>query len=161
MSPGSMPVAREIFQEGLIVPPVRLARRGRVVDDVLAMVLTNVRTPEEREGDLTAQIAANRVAEGRLRETAAQYGRRQTAEYAAALQDYTERVMRAVIREIPDGEYTFEDALDDDGFSDRPVKIRASVRIQGSEATIDFTGSDAQVEGSVNANFAMTLSACL
>ena len=74
-----MPVAREIYQEGLIIPPVRLVRRGRIVDDVLALVLANVRTPDEREGDLTAQIAANRVAETRLRETVARYGRARDA----------------------------------------------------------------------------------
>jgi N-methylhydantoinase B/oxoprolinase/acetone carboxylase alpha subunit len=161
MSPGSMPVAREIFQEGLIIPPVRLVRRGKVVDDVLALVLSNVRTPDEREGDLTAQIASNRVAETRLGETVARYGRARTMAYASALQDYTERVMRATIREIPDGRYDFEDALDDDGFHDAPVKIRAAIRIAGDRATIDFTGSDPQVEGSVNANYAITLSACL
>jgi N-methylhydantoinase B/oxoprolinase/acetone carboxylase alpha subunit len=156
-----MPVAREIFQEGLIIPPVRLVRRGTVVDDVLALVLSNVRTPDEREGDLTAQIASNRVAETRLRETVARYGRARTIGYASALQDYTERVMRATIREIPDGRYEFEDALDDDGFRDSPVTIRAAIRISGDRATIDFTGSDPQVEGSVNANYAITLSACL
>jgi N-methylhydantoinase B/oxoprolinase/acetone carboxylase alpha subunit len=161
MSPGSMPVAREIYQEGLILPPVRLARRGRIVDDVLAILLANVRTPDEREGDLTAQIAANRVAESRLRETVDRYGRRVSLAYAGALQDYTERVVRAAIRGIPDGQYAFEDALDDDGFGETPVRIRAAVRIRGDRAVIDFTGSDPQVEGSVNANFAMTLSACL
>ncbi len=83
MSPGSMPVAREIYQEGLILPPVRLARRGRIDRDVLALVLANVRTPDEREGDLTAQIAANRVAESRLRDTVARYGRARTLAYAS------------------------------------------------------------------------------
>ena len=161
MSPGSMPVARELFQEGLILPPVRLVRRGRMVPDVLSLVLANVRTPDEREGDLTAQLAANRVAASRLQSTVARYGRARTLGYAAALQDYTERVMRATIREIPDGRYDFDDALDDDGFGDRPVKIRAAVEIRGDQAVIDFTGSDPQVSGSVNANFAMTLSACL
>ena len=104
------------------------------------LILANVRTPDEREGDLTAQIASNRVAETRLRETVARYGRPRTLRYAAALQDYTERVMRATIRAIPDGRYTFEDALDDDGFSGAPVHIRAEVRIEGDRATIDFTG---------------------
>ncbi len=156
-----MPVAREIYQEGLIMPPVKLASRGRISRDVMAILLANVRTPDEREGDLTAQIAANRVADARLRETVARYGRRRTLAYARALQDYTERVLRAAIREIPDGRYEFEDALDDDGFSDRPVKIRAAVTIRRDRATIDFTGSDPQVTGSVNANYAMTLSACL
>jgi len=161
MSPGSMPVAREIFQEGLIIPPVLLIRRGRIVRDVLSMILANVRTPDEREGDLTGQIAANRVAETRLRDTVKRYGRRQTLAYGAALQDYTERVVRAAIREIPAGRYTFEDALDDDGFGETPVAIRAAIDIRGDRAVIDFTGSDAQVEGSVNANYAITLSACL
>jgi N-methylhydantoinase B/oxoprolinase/acetone carboxylase alpha subunit len=123
MSPGSMPVARELFQEGLILPPVRLVRRGRVDADVLAIVLANVRTPDEREGDLTAQIAANRVAATRLIEIVRKYGRLRTEAYAAALQDYTERVVRAAIRAIPDGTYTFEDALDDDGFSEARVPI--------------------------------------
>jgi len=161
MSPGSMPVAREIYQEGLILPPVRLARRGKIVEDVLALLLANVRTPDEREGDLTAQIAANRVAESRLRQTVARYGRRLALGYAAALQDYTERVLRATIRQIPDGRYEFEDALDDDGFGETPLRIRAAIRIAGERATIDFTGSDPQAAGSVNANYAMTLSACL
>jgi N-methylhydantoinase B/oxoprolinase/acetone carboxylase alpha subunit len=120
-----------------------------------------VRTPDEREGDLTGQVAANRVAETRLKETVKRYGRTATLAYGAALQDYTERVVRAAIRDIPDGRYEFEDALDDDGFRETPVKIRAAIDIKGDRAVIDFTGSDAQVEGSVNANFAITLSACL
>jgi len=161
MSPGSMPVAREIFQEGLIIPPVRILRRGRLERDLFALILANVRTPDEREGDLTGQVAANRVAETRLKETVKRYGRTATLAYGAALQDYTERVVRAAIRDIPDGRYEFEDALDDDGFRETPVKIRAAIEIKGDRAVIDFTGSDAQVEGSVNANFAITLSACL
>jgi len=161
MSPGSMPVAREIYQEGLILPPVKLASRGVMSRDVMAILLANVRTPDEREGDLTAQIAANRVADARLRDTVTRYGRRRTLAYASALQDYTAKVLRAAIRAIPDGRYDFEDALDDDGFNDRRVTIRAAVTVRGDRATIDFTGSDAQVSGSVNANYAMTLSACL
>jgi N-methylhydantoinase B/oxoprolinase/acetone carboxylase alpha subunit len=161
MSPGSMPVAREIYQEGLIIPPVRLVRRGKLVRDILALMLANVRTPEEREGDLTAQIAANRVAQTRLKELVSKHGKRQVVAYGAALQDYTERVMRATIEAIPDGEYTFEDALDDDGFGEEPVKIRARIRIAGDSVEIDFSGSAPQVQGSVNANYAVTLSACL
>jgi N-methylhydantoinase B/oxoprolinase/acetone carboxylase alpha subunit len=161
MSPGSMPVAREIYQEGLIIPPVHLARRGRIVTDVVRLALANVRTPDEREGDLTAQIAANRVADTRLRDTVRRYGRAATLGYARALQDYTARVLGAAILAIPDGRYAFEDALDDDGFGSGPVRIRAEVTIAGRRATVDFTGSSPQVTGSVNANYAMTLSACL
>jgi N-methylhydantoinase B/oxoprolinase/acetone carboxylase alpha subunit len=161
MSPGSMPVAREIYQEGLVIPPVRLAQRGRIVKDVMALLLANVRTPDEREGDLAAQIAANRVAETRLRSIITRHGHARTTAYAKALQHYTERVMRATIKSIPDGDYAYEDALDDDGFGHQPVRIRARIRIAGDGATIDFTGTDPQVEGSVNANYAVTLSACL
>jgi N-methylhydantoinase B/oxoprolinase/acetone carboxylase alpha subunit len=161
ISPGSMPVAREIYQEGLIIPPVRLVRRGRIVKDVLALVLANVRTPEEREGDLTAQIAANHVAQKRLQELVAKYGPRRLIGYGAALQDYTERVVRATLKAIPDGDYRFEDVLDDDGFTRQPLKICARIRIAGDSAEIDFAGSAPQVTGSVNANYAITLSACL
>ena len=161
MSPGSMPVAREIYQEGVVIPPIRLVRSGRIVEDVMALLLANVRTPEEREGDLTAQISANRVAETRLRELVTRYGRARTLAYGAALQDYTERVMRATIAAIPDGEYAFEDALDDDGFGGQGIRIRVALKIAGSRATLDFAGSAPQVQGSVNANFAITLSACL
>lgn len=161
MSPGSMPLAREVYQEGLIIPPVTLVRRGSLVPDVLAMILANVRTPDEREGDLTAQIASNRVAERRLLQAVAKYGRRTVEGYASAAQDYTERVLRCTIAQVPDGEYRFEDVLDGDGFSDRRITIRACVRIEGDSATVDFAGSDPQTEGGVNANFAITLSATL
>ncbi len=161
MSPGSMPVAREIYQEGLIIPPILLARGGEIVKNVWSLILANVRTPDEREGDLSAQIAANRVAERRLLDVVRKYGKARAVGYARALQDYTERVVRAAIAKIPDGVYEFADALDNDGFSDASVAIKATLTIRGAHATVDFTGSDPQVEGSVNANFAITLSACL
>jgi N-methylhydantoinase B/oxoprolinase/acetone carboxylase alpha subunit len=161
MSPGSMPLAREVFQEGLIIPPIKLVRGGEIDPDVLALIVANVRTPDEREGDLTAQIAANRVGEARLREIVAKYGRRRVESYASAAQDYTERVLRATIASIPDGDYRFEDALDDDGFSESPIWIRVAIRINGDRAEIDFTGTDRQTSGSVNANLAITLSATL
>jgi N-methylhydantoinase B/oxoprolinase/acetone carboxylase alpha subunit len=161
MTPGSMPVAREIYQEGLILPPVRIVRRGRVVPDLLRVLLANVRTPAEREGDLAAQIAANRIAERRLLATVAREGRATVRAAAAALQDYTERTLSATLSKLPRGRYTFEDRLDDDGFGRRDIRIVATVTLARGRATIDFTGSDSQVPGSVNANFAVTLSACL
>ncbi|CAN5660236.1 hydantoinase B/oxoprolinase family protein [soil metagenome] len=161
MTPGSMPLAREVYQEGLIIPPVKLARRGDIVADVMALILANVRTPEEREGDLTAQIAANTVGELRLRSIVKKYGAGTVAGYAEALQDYTERVVRGTIRTIPSGEYTFEDHLDDDGFGQRAIAIRVRIQILDDSAIVDFTGSDPQAVGGVNANFAMTLSATL
>jgi N-methylhydantoinase B/oxoprolinase/acetone carboxylase alpha subunit len=159
MSPGSMPLAREVFQEGLIIPPVRLVKRGQIDRDLLAIVLANVRTPDEREGDLTAQIAANNTGAARLLEIVRRYGAKRVARYASLTQDYAERVLRSTIAQIPDGTYEFVDALDNDGFSDAPIHIRCAIRIAGDNAEVDFTGSDPQTSGGVNANLAITLSA--
>ena len=161
MSPGSMPLAREIFQEGLILPPIRLVRGGAICRDVMALILANVRTPAEREGDLSAQIAANRVAGARLVAMVARYGIERVRTYAHAVQDYAERMMRATITAIPDGEYCFDDVMDDDGFERERVGIRVAVRIAGDSAEVDFVGTELQTEGGVNANFAITLSATL
>ena len=159
MSPGSMPLAREIFQEGLILPPIKLVKRGKIDAEILALILANVRTPDEREGDLTAQIAANRVGATRLLDIVRRYGHKRTAHYAALTQDYAERVLRRTIRDIPDGIYEFSDALDNDGFSTKPVRIRCAIRISEDSAEVDFTGTDPQTTGGVNANLAITLSA--
>jgi len=161
VSPGSMPLAQEIFQEGLILPPVKLVRRGEICHDVMALILANVRTPIEREGDLSAQIASNRVAETRLLALVTQYGLEYVRRYAQAVQDYAERILRHTISAIPDGEYSFEDVMDDDGFSRQNIGIRAAVRIAGDQAEVDFTSTDLQTSGGVNANFAITLSATL
>lgn len=159
MSPGSMPLAREIFQEGLILPPVKLIKRGQIDRDLLSLILANVRTPLEREGDLTAQIASNRVGELRLLGLVERYGLAKVNQYAAAVQDYAERMLRATIAQMPDGRYTFADALDNDGFSPERVRIQCEIVIEGDSATVDFTGTDPQTSGGVNANLAITLSA--
>jgi N-methylhydantoinase B/oxoprolinase/acetone carboxylase alpha subunit len=161
IAPGSMALATEIFQEGIIIPPVRLVRRGRIDRDVLSFVLANVRTPEEREGDLTAQLAANRIGERRLVEITRKYGFSKVSAYMRNLQDYSRSIMRRAIRDIPDGDYSFEDRLDEDGVRQEPVRIRVTIRVRGSSAEVDFSGSDGQVEGNVNANFAITLSATM
>jgi N-methylhydantoinase B/oxoprolinase/acetone carboxylase alpha subunit len=159
MSPGSMPLAREIYQEGIRIPPVLLARGGRIDRPLLDLILANVRTPVEREGDLLAQIMAIKRGEQRLLELAAKYGMPTLRRNMTALKDYSERMMRSAIRRLPSGIYRAEDYLDNDGITSRPVKIVASVTIKGDRATIDFTGSDPQVEGSVNANYAVAVSA--
>jgi N-methylhydantoinase B/oxoprolinase/acetone carboxylase alpha subunit len=161
MSPGSMPLAREIYQEGLRIPPVLLMRGGKVCGDVMQLILANVRTPDEREGDLLAQVMAARRGEARLREISKRYGLARVKRSAALLLDYTERVTRAMLREIPAGEYRFEDFLDSDGITDDPVRIAVAVRIQGDSAEVDFTGSSPQVAGSVNANYAVAVSAAM
>ncbi len=161
ISPGSMPLATEIFQEGVIIPPVKLVRRSRIDKDILSLVLANVRTPEEREGDLTAQLAANRIGEKRLLEITQKYGYKKISAYMKHLQDYSEKIMRQAIREIPDGDYRYSDYLDDDGVSRKPIKIQVLIRIRGDSAEVGFTGTDPQTAGSINANYAITLSATM
>ncbi|GIX47024.1 MAG: N-methylhydantoinase B [Candidatus Tectimicrobiota bacterium] len=159
MVPGSMPLSTEVFQEGIRIPPVKIMVDGKVQPDLLQLILANVRTPREREGDLTAQIAANRTGERRLREVVAKYGLPEVVRYSEALLRYSERMTRLVIAELPDGDYTFEDYMDDDGIDAAPVPLRVTVRIRGDEVEVDFSGSAPQVRGSVNANFAITMSA--
>jgi N-methylhydantoinase B len=156
---GSMGLSREIFQEGLRIPPVKILERGRVSRDVMQLVLYNVRTPLEREGDLTAQIAACRIGERRLAEIVAKYGRREVESYERHLLEYSERMMRAVLREIPRGAYRGADCLDDDGITDHPLRIAVTLRLRGDRAEVDFTGSAPQCAGSVNAVRAIAESA--
>jgi N-methylhydantoinase B len=156
---GSMGIAREIYEEGFRISPVKLMAGGKLQRDILKLFLINVRTPEEREGDLTAQIASCRIGERRLAEIFAKYGRREVEEYARHLLDYSAAMMRAALSAIPRGTYRAEDFLDDDGINDRPIKIAATVRIRGKSAEVDFTGSDPQCAGSVNAVAAIAYSA--
>jgi N-methylhydantoinase B/oxoprolinase/acetone carboxylase alpha subunit len=161
MSPGSMPLATELFQEGLIIPPLKLYARGRLNRDVFELLLANVRTPDERRGDLLAQVAANEVGRTRLEEAVARFGAAKVRLYSGIIQDYAEKFLRQTLREIPDGEYAFEDRLDDDGISDRSIPIAVRITVRGDKAVVDFAGSGPQTEGGVNANFAITCSAVL
>jgi N-methylhydantoinase B/oxoprolinase/acetone carboxylase alpha subunit len=161
MSPGSMPLATEIFQEGLILPPLKLICHGRMNDDVLNLILANVRTPEERRGDLLAQIAACEKGRGRVIEAVEKFGLARVNRYAGLIQDYTETYLRKTLRAIPAGQYEFTDMLDNDGISDDPVRISVRITLSGGRAKIDFRGSSPQVKGGVNANTAVTTSAVL
>ena len=156
---GSMGMAREVFQEGLRIPPVKIIERGCLVRDVLALILGNVRTPREREGDLTAQIAACRIGERRLGEIVAKYGPREIGAYGRHLLEYSSTMMRAALHAIPDGTYRGEDFLDDDGATPEPLRIVATIRIRGERAEVDFSGSAPQCAGSVNAVAAIAYSA--
>jgi N-methylhydantoinase B len=162
--PGSMGLCREIYQEGFRIPPVRIMRAGVMERDVLALLLNNVRTPGEREGDLGAQIAACHTGAERLKEVCARYGIAGTQRAARELLRYSEELMRAFLSQVPPGIYPAEDFLDNDGVTEKPVKIAVTVKVLGGAAnpavTVDFTGSDPQVEGSVNAVEAITYSAC-
>jgi N-methylhydantoinase B/oxoprolinase/acetone carboxylase alpha subunit len=161
MTPGSMPLATEIFQEGLIIPPLKIIKKGKLDKDVLNLILSNVRTPEERKGDLFAQIAANSKGKQRLEDTVKKYGLKKISQYARHIQDYAQKILRETIRSIPDGVYDFQDYMDNDGITEKPVKIQVEITIRGSRAVLDFSSSDAQVEGGINANFAVTSSAVL
>lgn len=158
---GSMGPAREIYQEGIRIPPVHLVRKGETQQGVLSMLLANVRTPEEREGDLAAQIGACRVGERRIKEIVTKYGREKVKSLTDELILYSERLMRAELRRMPRGTFAADDYLDDDGVTDSPVKIAVAITFDpcAGSAVIDFTGSAPQVQGSVNAVYAITYSA--
>jgi N-methylhydantoinase B len=159
MAPGSMPLAQELIQEGLIIPPVRLYSGGRLNEDVLNLILRNVRTPEERRGDFEAQVACQRTGERRLVELAAQYGTAQLARRMTELLDYTERLTLARLRTMPAGDYEFRDFMDNDGNTDEPVPIQVRLSISANGLIADFEGSAAERPGSVNAVAAVTHSA--
>ncbi len=157
--PASMGLNEEIYQEGLRIPPVFLARGGKLQHDILATLMANVRTPSEREGDLMAQVAACRLGERRLEEMLRKYGLRSIAHYLDALQRYSATLMRRALRQIPSGDYQAEDFLDDDGYLPDPVRLRVTIRIRSGHATVDFSGSSPQCRGGVNAVLAITSSA--
>jgi N-methylhydantoinase B len=162
MSPGSMPLATEIFQEGLRLPPVRLVSSGRIVPDVLALFLANSRVPAEREGDIHAQWAALRVGARRLEELAAgPGGAGRLAHRMAALQDYSAALMHAALAGIPRGTYRATDVLDDDGLGTERVRLAVTITIARRRARVDFAGSAPQTRGPLNANLAVTRSAVL
>ncbi len=153
-----MPASEEIFQEGLRIPPTKIVRKGELQKDMLNMILTNVRTPQERTGDLQAQLAANRLGIKRMEEITREFGENFTKQNSSALLDYSERLMQSVIRGIPNGTYHFHDFLEDDGITPTPVRIEATIYIQASRVTINFAGTDPQVQGCVNSPYAVTLS---
>jgi N-methylhydantoinase B len=159
---GSMGPAREIFQEGIRIPPIRLVRGGKIDNEVLSLILHNVRTPVEREGDLVAQIGACKVGEHRLLEVVQKYGLTTIDALTEELLNYSDRLMRSELRQLPAGTFTAEDYLDDDGVTEQPVRIAVALHIQPAEGkiVIDFAGSDPQVRGSVNAVYAISYSAC-
>jgi N-methylhydantoinase B len=151
ISAGSMPVATEIYQEGIIIPPIKLWEAGEPNTAALRLLLRNVRTPDERRGDLAAQVAANRTAARRLQEVVERSGLAAVETHIEALIAYAERITRATIAAIPAGSYEFTDYLDDDGFSEQPIAIHVTVTVADSTLTVDFSGSAPEAQGSINA----------
>jgi N-methylhydantoinase B len=158
-TPGSMGLATDIYGEGIRIPPIRLVRQGQVDRDTMRLLLANVRGNVERRGDFDAQIGSLKTGATRLLEIVERRGEREASEYAAQLIDYSARLMRHTIASIPDGTYEAEDALDDDGVDDGPVRIAVRITIKGERATVDLTGSSPQVVGAINAVEAITVSA--
>lgn len=158
MSPGSMPMSRELYQEGVIIPPLKLVKRGVVNEEVLELFYRNVRTPWERRGDMDAQIAAGRVGTRRLQEIIARYGSHTVQAHSDALFAYSAHLTRVALRELPEQEVTFTDYLDDDGWGVESLPITVRMQARDGSLTIDFTGSAAQSAGCVNAVEAVTRS---
>lgn len=161
MSPGSMPLATEIYQEGLRIPPILIQRGGVLDRALLDLVLANVRTPVEREGDLMAQLMSIRRGELRLRELVGKYGLARAHRNMRELQDYSERMLRATLRALPRGTYRFNDVIENEEAGRAPYPIRVAVTLAGDTAMVDFTGSAPQVHGPMNANLAVTTAAVM
>jgi N-methylhydantoinase B len=161
MYPGSMGPCREIAQEGIRIPPVKLMRAGKMDSQLLATILANVRTPKEREGDLTAQLGACRIGVTRMLELVDRFGYARLTQGVSAMLAGSERLMRNVLASLPSGKWQAEDFLDDDGVIPGPIAIRVCVTNDPKRrrATVDFAGSDAQIPGSINAVYAITWSA--
>ncbi|MEX1257623.1 MAG: hydantoinase B/oxoprolinase family protein [Gemmatimonadota bacterium] len=159
MTPGSMPIAREIFQEGLRIPPVHLIREGRRVPETWRLLLANVRTPAEREGDLDAQLGALEVGIRRLGEMADRRGAESILSAQSELVAYGDRLVHEGIRRIPAGRWTADDQLDSDGMGTESIPIRVELSTDGERIRLDFTGSGEQAAGGVNAVAAVTSSA--
>ncbi len=161
-SPGLSPNARDIHSEGLIIPPTKFSMTRDWNGGPLERILrANVRAPLQTMGDFNAQIAANRIGARRIAELCERYGAEKVETVMAEFQSYTERRVRAGIAQAPDGVYYGESAIDDDGITDEPVRVRSKVTIKGDKITVDYTGTDAQVVTNFNAPLAATISATM
>lgn len=158
---GGMSFSTHIAAEGLRLPPIKLYQNYEINEDFLAIIMNNTRTPFYIKGDLQAHLGALKAAESELARAADKYGRDTVQLAMRELIAYTERIVRRSIEEIPDGIYEAEDYADSDGFSPDPVKVKVKLIIEGSDITVDFTGSDPIVKGSINSPYANTASAAL
>ncbi|MDX1995423.1 MAG: hydantoinase B/oxoprolinase family protein [bacterium] len=159
MSPGSLPLSTELYQEGIIIPPIKLMYSGWMNEGVLSLITANSRAPEERLGDIEAQLAAHRAGVRRMLTLLAEHGVENVRQHSTALQIYSRRLTEAVIDAIPDGDYAFEDALEGDGQREFPIPIRVKLSVRGASMIVDFSGSSPQVAGNVNAVEAIVRSA--
>jgi N-methylhydantoinase B len=159
LTPGSMPLSTSIHEEGILIPPSRLYSKGILNGHLFKHILSSTRDPEEREGDFRAQIGSLDLGLRRLKEVISKYSLKKVKEAGDELLGYSEKMMRRVIKNIPDGFYTFEDVLDDDGAGTENIPLRVLVRISGERAAVDFTGSSEMVRGCLNAPLSVTTAA--
>lgn len=158
---GGMSFSTHIAAEGLRLPPIKLYENYEINEDFLAIIMNNTRTPFYIKGDLQAHLGALKAAEAEVTRAADRYGRDLVQLAMKELIAYTERIVRKSIEIIPDGVYEAEDFADTDGFSPDPIKVKVKLTIEGSDITVDFTGSDPIVKGSINSPYANTASAAL
>ena len=161
MAPGSLPLSTELYQEGVIIPPLKLVDAGVFNEPLLEVIVNNTRTPEERRGDFAAQLAAIRTGERRLLALVERYGIETVHEHMDALLDYAESLTRAALRRLPEGSYAFEDVMEGDGLTSTPLPIRCQATLHDGQVTFDFTGTAEQTAGCVNTPLAVTESAAL
>jgi N-methylhydantoinase B len=157
-APGSIGVSSEIYQEGLVIPPIRFVKGGQIDPDIFALIRSNFRGTREISGDFRAQTAANRLGAQRLEALVAQHGAATLAKYLEELLSYTERRTRAAFAEFPDGRFAAEMLMDGDGVSDEPVKLAAAVTIDHGRVSVDLTGCDDQRKSPTNATSSQTYS---
>ena len=161
MAPGSLPLSTSLYQEGMIIPPLKLVEGGVLNEGLLELICGNTRTPDERRGDFAAQIAAVRTGERRLWGLVARYGLVDLHQHMDVLLDYAESLTRASLRSLPPGTYAFEDVMEGDGLTGDPLVIRCAVTLKDGGITFDLTGTASQVPGCVNTPLAVTESAAL
>ena len=160
-APASIGAFREIFQEGFILPVVKLVSGGAIDGEIMKLFLANVRAKKEVAGDLRAQIAANNMGMRRLSALFDRYGPETLSFYIDELLEYTEQRARSELEKLPRGTFEAEGWLDDDGISDRPVHLKARVTLDGRTIRFDFTGSDRQRAAPMNSNLTQTFTACV
>jgi N-methylhydantoinase B len=159
-APASVGAFREVYQEGIIIPPVKLVQHGQIVDDVFRLVLAQIRSKRETAGDLRAQIAANNTGIRRITALVERMGLATLNFYIDELLNYTERRTRAAIATLPKGTFSAEGVMDSDGYTDQPVRLASTVIIDDHGIRFDLTGCDPQRRAPVNATYSQTYSAC-
>ncbi|WP_286760209.1 MULTISPECIES: hydantoinase B/oxoprolinase family protein [Sulfitobacter] len=144
------PAATDAFQEAFVLPPVRLAKAGKVQTDIIDILMRNTRLPQSAQGDLNGQLGALDLGKKRLDELLAEYGADTVRAALDALQDRAETLMRTELTDLPDGRWEAEDFLDNDGITDTPLPIKVALEIKGDQMLLDFTGTADRCAGPVN-----------